>query len=249
MSALARLISALSSRLDRNGQSRASRAIASSPASPCAARYASSACPSPYQPGRLIRACDQANVHGIARSESIVGRLVAPAARGRPRPEPQVGQLADRRDVAEERGEPGIVVDERPVGGPRRRGQLVHDRRAGDERALESGVVLRRRGEQDRAGHLLEVAASDGRVGVVGGDDLALLGQLEPRVHGPGRLAEDRPVGRAAAAAEGAAAAVEQRQLDAALAGDAGERAPGPGGASRPPTRAPIPCSNRSSRA
>ena len=84
MSALARLISALSSRLDRNGQSRASRAIASSPASPCAARYASSAVPRPYQPGRLIRACDQANVHGIARSESIVGATSRrPRAAGR----------------------------------------------------------------------------------------------------------------------------------------------------------------------
>ena len=83
MSALARLISALSKRLDRNGQSRTSRAerVHARPRRG-RARYASSACPSPYQPGRLMRACDQAKVHGIARSESIVGRLVAaPAAR------------------------------------------------------------------------------------------------------------------------------------------------------------------------
>ena len=53
MSALARLISALSRRLARNGQSRASRAIASSPASPCAARYASSAVPEPVPAGQV----------------------------------------------------------------------------------------------------------------------------------------------------------------------------------------------------
>ena len=80
---------------------------------------------------------------------------------------------------------------------------------------LEPRVVLRRRGEQDRAGHLLEVAAGDRRVGVVRGDDLALLGQLEPAVDRARRLAEDRPVRRAAAAADRAAAAVEQGQLDA----------------------------------
>ena len=118
-----------------------------------------------------------------------------------------------------------------------------------DERAVEARVVLRRRGEQDGARHLLEVAAGDGRVGVVGGDDLALLGQLEPRVDRARRLAEDRPVGRAAAAPERAAAAVEQGQLDAALAGHRGQRRPGPGGASRRPPRSPTPCSNRSSRA
>ena len=70
--------------------------VASSPASPWARRYASSACPRPYQPGRLSRDCDQANTHGIARSESIDGRLVAPPARRRPRPEPQGRQLVDR---------------------------------------------------------------------------------------------------------------------------------------------------------
>ena len=65
------------------------------------------------------------------------------------------------------------------------------------------------------AGDLLEVPPGDRRVGVVGGDDLALLGQLEPAVDRARRLAEDRPVRRAAAAPDGPAAAVEQRQLDA----------------------------------
>ena len=53
------------------------------------------------------------------------------------------------------------------------------------------------------------------RVGVVGGDDLALLGELEPAVDRAGRLAEDGPVRRSAAPPDRAAATVEQRQLDA----------------------------------
>ncbi len=53
------------------------------------------------------------------------------------------------------------------------------------------------------------------RVGVVGRDDLTLLGELEPPVDRSGRLAQDRAVRRAATAADGAATAVEQRQFDA----------------------------------
>ena len=139
--------------------------------------------------------------------------LVASPARRRSRPEAQVGQLADRGDVAEERGETRVVVDQRPVGGPRRsrparRRSAPPTARARSRRASCSGVGRL----EDRAGHLLEVAAGDRRVGVVGGDDLALLGQLEPGVDRARRLAEDRPVGRTAAPPERAAAAVEQRQ-------------------------------------
>ena len=61
---------------------------------------ASSAVPSPYQPGRLARACDHANTHGIARRRhaSTSGALRAaarrppatrPPAPGRPRPRPE----------------------------------------------------------------------------------------------------------------------------------------------------------------
>jgi len=83
------------------------------------------------------------------------------------------------------------------------------------ERPLELRVVLGSRRQQDRAGHLLEVAPGDRRVGVVGGDDLALFGQLEPAVDRTRRLAEDRPVGRPAAASQRAATTMEEGQLDA----------------------------------
>ena len=198
--------------------------MASMPASPCAARYASSACPSPYQPGRLIRACDQAKVHGIARSESIVGASSRrPRAAGR---DPSRRSDSSRIGVMSRKNEanPGSSWTSGAIGGARGGGQLVEDRRPDRERPLEPRVVLGRRRQQDRAGHLLEVAPGDRRVGVVGGDDLALLGQLEPAVDRARRLAEDRPVRRPAAAPERAAATVEERQLDATRPGRLDER-------------------------
>ena len=115
-------------------------------------------------------------------------------------------------------------MDERAVRRTGGRGELVHDRRGRGQGALEAGVVLGRRGEQDRAGHLLEVAARDRRVGVVGGDHLALLGQPQPTIDRARRLAEDGPVRRPAAAPERPASTVEERQLDAARAGRRDQR-------------------------
>ena len=65
-------------------------------------------------------------------------------------------------------------------------------------------LVLGRGGEERGGGDLLEVPPGDGDVGEVGGDDLALLGELEAAVHRPRGLREDRPVGRSAAAPDGA---------------------------------------------
>ena len=49
----------------------------------------------------------------------------------------------------------------------------------------------------------------DGRVAVAVGDHFALLGDAQAAVDGAGRLRQDGPVGRPAAAADRAAAAVE----------------------------------------
>jgi hypothetical protein len=62
---------------------------------------ASSAVPIPYQPGRLARACDHANTHGIARSvgTSIAASWApAPLPRGRdegrdPSPSPLISPI------------------------------------------------------------------------------------------------------------------------------------------------------------
>ena len=73
--------------------------------------------------------------------------------------------------------------------------------------------------QQRRRCHLLDVALGDGGIAVPGEDHLALLGQLEPPVHRPGRLRQHGPVGRAATTAERTAAAVEERQGDVVLPG------------------------------
>ena len=85
-------------------------------------------------------------------------------------------------------------------------------------------VVLGRRREQDRRRQLLELAQRDRRVGVVGGDHLALLGQLEAAVDRARGLGEDRPVRRSATPADRAAAAVEQGQLESVPAGRLDQR-------------------------
>ncbi len=142
----------------------------------------------------------------------------------RPRTKAQVGQLGDRRDVAEEAGEPRVVVDERSIGRSRGVGQLLQQGRALDEGPGCSRVVLRRRGDEGGARQLLQMAPGDRRVRVVRGDDLALLGELEAAIDRARRAAEDRAVRRAPAAADGAAAAVEERQLDAPVARDLDQR-------------------------
>ena len=58
---------------------------------------------------------------------------------------------------------------------------------------------------------------------VPGEDHLALLGHLEPAVHRAGGLGQHGPAGRAAAAAQRAAAAVEQGQPDVVLGGPPGQ--------------------------
>ncbi len=59
----------------------------------------------------------------------------------------------------------------------------------------------------------------DDRMAVSREDDLALLGDLEPPVHRARRLREHGAASGTAAATQRAAAAVEQRQRDAAFAG------------------------------
>ena len=69
----------------------------------------------------------------------------------------------------------------------------------------------------------LEVPPREPRQAVLERDRLALLGELEPAVDRVRRLREDRRVRRAAAPPRATAPAVEDRQLDAALARQPGE--------------------------
>ncbi len=75
---------------------------------------------------------------------------------------------------------------------------------------LAVGIIRHQAGFQRRCYQQLQVAAADFRIGKLGGDDLALLGQTDLAVDGAWRLRQDRLVARAAATADGAAAAMEQ---------------------------------------
>ena len=82
--------------------------------------------------------------------------------------------------------------------------------------------------------HELEVALGEDDVGVFPVEDFALLGETEGAGEALKRLGEDGAVGWAAAAADGAPAAVEETELDAGVAGRLMEGAVGledfPGG-------------------
>ncbi len=71
---------------------------------------------------------------------------------------------------------------------------------------------------QRRRDQRLEVAPPELGVGILAGDDLALLGDAQPAGDAARRLREDGVEARAAAAADGAATAVEQAQLRAVRA-------------------------------
>src|ERR1700733_1869608 len=69
--------------------------------------------------------------------------------------------------------------------------------------------------------------------GVLGVHDLALLGHLEPAGHGPGWKGEDRTRRRPSAAADRAAASMEEDPVEAVAAKHLGEPDRGPGGGPR----------------
>ena len=133
-------------------------------------------------------------------------------AGGRARADVEVGNLLDGRGGEEVVREPRRLVDHLAIGGHARHRQLG--------RCLQKGGVGLGLGrEQARfqaCGHeRFEVATADFRVGVFGGNDLALLGQSDLPVHGARRLGENGLVARASAAPHRAAAPVEEAQGDA----------------------------------
>ncbi len=65
---------------------------------------------------------------------------------------------------------------------------------------------------------LLQVAAGDGRVAVIFINHFALLGDANTAVHRPRRLGQNRLIGRATAAGNGSATAVEQHHHHLMLA-------------------------------
>jgi hypothetical protein len=88
---------------------------------------------------------------------------------------------------------------------------IAASQRASEVRSTD-GLGVQQRRLQHRGHRQLEVLPGQGGQRVLVGDDLALLGHLDRAVQRAVRLGQDRLVGRAAAAADRAAAAVEQPQ-------------------------------------
>ena len=177
------------------------------PLSGCSASQASTALPKPYQPGSISRHCAQLNTQGMARRSSISRVFLRDAGR---LPMFSVGDLGDDRGCPEIIGETLGLVDQPAIGLEGQRRQLLHRLQIFRPTArcawaaAGSLPASRRPGFRD--------CAADLGVGIFAGDDFALLGDPDLAVHRAARLRDDGVIARAAAAADRAAAAVEQPQ-------------------------------------
>ena len=206
----------------------------------------SSAEPVPYQPGSMIRACDQLNTHGMARRSEIL----SPALRDGGRlPMFSSPSSLDRRRRAEPLDEARGLVHQRAgrPAGPARRG-----RRAA--RRPSSASSPRPSTSSRLASSVAATSASRLRRARSGSAYLAAMTSpcsviRSAPATAPGRLGADRLVARAAAAADRAAAAVEEPQPDVLARGRPrpGPARPGTAPSWRRGSRRPCCC--RSSRA
>ena len=135
----------------------------------------------------------------------------------------ELGDLGDRRRRAEVFGKLGGLVHERAIGTVGACREVVEDREIRRCAPAEALGVLEARFER-RGDQRFQVAPSELRVGILAGDDLALLGDPKPSGHAARRLREDRIEARPAAAADRAAAAVKEPQLHAVRAAGVDEQ-------------------------
>ena len=155
------------------------------------------------------------------RNRAQVLDAVGWLARGRAAADVQLRDLGDHRRFAEVGGEALGFIDQPAVGLERQLRERVHDRTEG----LRFGLLFQvEQGRFQRSGSEdFQVAATDFRVRVFRGDDFALFGDADLPGNGAGRLREDGLIARAAAAADRAAAAVEQAQANLVLAEHLGQ--------------------------
>src|SRR5439155_14715299 len=137
---------------------------------------------------------------------------LARRAVGRPRPDAHVGELADWRRLEEEPEQVPAAVDQRAVAGQRLRRQAIHDFPEPRLLArLEAVAPVLEPMQQDAGEHQLEAALGHRQETEVLGDDLTLLGDLDPPAHRPRWKRGERPrYRRASPTSHGAAAAVKQ---------------------------------------
>src|SRR5262249_18630011 len=132
-------------------------------------------------------------------------------SRRRPAADVEVGDLADHRRFPEIALEPVGLVDEVAIGAVGDTRELFHRREILRARCR---VGLQRRFQRG-GGQRFDVAPSDLRARIFRRNYLALLGDADRSLHGAARLRQDCLVARPAAAADGAAAAVEQAKSHA----------------------------------
>ena len=183
--------------------------------SDCRSRNSCTAVPKPYQPGKVRRHWPQLKLQGMARRSSM---RCDGLARRRPRADVEFGDLADRRGAEEVIGE--ARASRRPARGRPPCWPAKGVRAATQERLGRCLGRLQQGGFQRRRDQRFQVAPADLGVGVFGADHFALFGQPDLAAHGAGRLRQDGLVARAAAAAHGAAAAMEHAQLDVVRVGE-----------------------------
>src|SRR4026208_1799379 len=143
-----------------------------------------------------MRDWDQANVQGIARSESI-GGAASGSAPARPRAggrDPSGGSESTAIGVIwrKNAAKPGSSCTRtRYAARAVAESSLIISPPAstGGAGGASSGrgIVLGCRRDQDGAGQLLEVTLRDRGIAVIREDDLALLGELEPPIQRSGR--------------------------------------------------------------
>ena len=176
-----------------------------------ASRAARSPDPTPNQPGTICRDWVQPNTQGMARSPP----MPPPESGRRAGRDPMFSEPTARPAWRQEVAGRSRVVDQPAVRGVSGVADGLHQLVPAASPPRSAGTPVQRRGPQGRGHGEFEVLL--GQIGqrVLVADHLALLGELDRAGDHAVRLGQDRVVGRAAAAADGAAAAVEQRQRNA----------------------------------
>jgi len=169
--------------------------------------------------GRRVRALVHKNTVGIdglpvevVRADLLDG--AGPGTRGRAGADMQALDLVNRGGFLPELDEAWRFIHQTTISVLAGGGHGIQ-RLAPFVRNIGLDGFLRRGGQQDGMHDLFQVAVGQLGVGIAGGDHFALFGQAEMTVDAAGRLGTDGMVGRAAAARDRAAPAVEDGEGDA----------------------------------
>ena len=152
------------------------------------------------------------------RNGAQVRDLLGLLARRGPAADVECADFRQRCRRGEVLDEPGRLVHELRVRGTGKGRYLVHVLVRLFRFVTETLDVEQRRLDGCREKRL-QIAFGDNGFRVLGGDDLALLGDTQRTLHRTRRLGEDRVVARAATTTDRATAAVEQTQADTRLLG------------------------------